>query len=218
MFQTNNEIMIILSHRGYWNQSRPKNSLCAFETSFDLGFGTETDFRDCGGELVISHDPALEGALLADEFFLALSARDKTLPIAINIKADGLQSLLKQSLEKHQLENYFLFDMSIPDAMVSLRHGLRIFTRHSDVETEPHLYHEAAGIWMDAFRDDRWLTPEAIARHLDAGKKVCLVSPELHGRPHLPFWERLHSSGIHEHPRLMLCSDIPESAKLFFQP
>lgn len=210
--------MIILSHRGYWNENRPKNSMAAFETSFDLGFGTETDFRDSRGELVISHDPALEGALLADEFFLALSTRDKTLPIAINIKADGLQSLLKKSLADHRLENYFLFDMSIPDAIVSLRHGLRIFTRHSDVEAQPHLYQEAAGVWMDAFHDDRWLTPDSIARHLDAGKEVCIVSPELHGRSHLAFWERLCASGIHKHPNLMLCSDIPEVAQTFFRP
>jgi hypothetical protein len=210
--------MILLSHRGYWNETRPKNSIEAFEASFDLGFGTETDFRDCNRNLVISHDPAPAGAMPATDFFTALATRDRSLPIAINIKADGLQKLLKEALELHRLENYFLFDMSIPDAIMSIKAGLRIFTRQSDVEIEPHLYREAAGVWMDAFFDDRWLTPDAMSRHLDDGKQVCLVSPELHGRPHLAFWERLLNSGIHTHPNLMLCSDIPEAARTFFQP
>lgn len=210
--------MIILSHRGYWNASRAKNSLEAFEHSFDLGFGTETDFRDLDRRLVISHDPPTMEALSADELFHVLATRDLSLPLAVNIKSDGLQTMLKEAITRHGIVNYFLFDMSIPDAIVSLRHGLRIFTRHSDVETEPHLYREAAGVWMDAFFDDRWLTPGSIYRHLDAGKEVCLVSPELHGRTHLAFWARLLASGIHMHPNLMLCSDIPEVAQTFFQP
>lgn len=210
--------MIILSHRGYWNEDRPKNSIEAFEASFDLGFGTETDFRDSQGTLVISHDPAPVGAMPAADFFTALASRDKTLPIAVNVKADGLQKLLKEELAAYGLENYFLFDMSIPDAIVSIRAGLRIFTRHSDVETEPNLYREAAGVWMDSFFDDSWLSPDAISRHLDAGKQVCLVSPELHGRPHLAFWQRLLESSIASHPYLMICSDIPEEALTYFNP
>jgi glycerophosphoryl diester phosphodiesterase len=208
--------MNILSHRGYWNMRIPKNSIQAFERSFDLGFGTETDFRDHDGKLVISHDPAIAGALSASSFFLTLASRDKALPVAINIKSDGLQQMLKDALDSHQLENYFLFDMSIPDAIISIRSGLRVFTRQSDVETVPCLYQDAAGIWMDAFFDDSWITPAVISRHLDAGKQVCLVSPELHGKPNLAFWDRIVNSGIHSHPDLMLCSDIPEEAQTYF--
>lgn len=194
----------------------PKNSIQAFERSFDLGFGTETDFRDHDGKLVISHDPVIAGALSASSFFLTLASRDKGLPLAINIKSDGLQQMLKDALDSHRLENYFLFDMSVPDAIISIRSGLRIFTRQSDLETEPYLYPEAAGVWMDAFFDDSWITPAVISRHLDAGKQVCLVSPELHGRPNLAFWDRILNSRIHSHPDLMLCSDIPEEAQTYF--
>lgn len=35
--------MIILSHRGYWKETHEKNLPIAFERSFSLGFGTETD-------------------------------------------------------------------------------------------------------------------------------------------------------------------------------
>ena len=44
---TGEELMMILSHRGYWKE---KNLPIAFERSFSLGFGTETDYK---GELVI---------------------------------------------------------------------------------------------------------------------------------------------------------------------
>ena len=46
--------MIVLSHRGYWKTPAEKNTAAAFRRSFDLGFGTETDVRDRGGELVIA--------------------------------------------------------------------------------------------------------------------------------------------------------------------
>ncbi len=210
--------MIILSHRGYWNESRPKNSLEAFEHSFKMDFGTETDFRDKDCQLVISHDPPAADALTADDFFRLLTARNASLPIAVNIKADGLQLMLKHALSKYGIENYFLFDMSIPDALASIRAGLRVFTRQSDVEPVPNFYTMAAGVWMDAFSDDEWITPEAIEFHLNSGKEVCLVSPELHGRPHIPFWNRLRSSPIANHPSLMLCSDIPEEARNYFNP
>jgi hypothetical protein len=210
--------MIILSHRGYWNESRAKNSLGAFEHSFNLGFGTETDFRDLDRRLVISHDPPSANALAADEMFRALTAIDTSLPLAVNIKSDGLQKMLKQALTLHGITNYFLFDMSIPDALASIQAGLRVFTRQSDLEPVPNFYEQAAGVWMDAFSDDRWLTPEAIEIHLKSGKEVCLVSPELHGRSYLPFWKRLCDSTIANHPSLMLCSDIPEEARTYFNP
>lgn len=210
--------MIVLSHRGYWNGSRTKNSLEAFEHSFDRGFGTETDFRDRNGDLVISHDPPDFSALSADAMFRAMAERDASLPLAVNIKADGLQKLLTKALTEHGITNYFLFDMSVPDAVASMRAGLRVFTRQSDLERSPSFYAEAAGVWMDAFHDHTWLTPSTIEGHLNAGKEVCLVSPELHGKPHLAFWQRLRESSIASHAALMICSDIPEEALNYFNP
>jgi hypothetical protein len=208
--------MKILSHRGYWNEAILKNTIGAFERSFSLGFGTETDLRDYNGELVISHDPPIKAPLQADIFFKTLSSINIALPIAINIKSDGLQKMLKEGLDTYGIHNYFLFDMSTPDAIISVKSGLRIFTRQSDVEMEPILYQDAVGVWIDAFYDDGWLTPNLIEKHIDKGKHVCLVSPELHGRPPLPFWERIANSSIHSNPLLMLCTDFPEKAHSYF--
>jgi hypothetical protein len=210
--------MKIISHRGYWKEVREKNTPEAFSRSFSLGFGTETDFRDRDGELVIAHDLPGRDSLPAEEFFRIFAQHDCSLPLAVNIKADGLQGLLKAAFERHAVKDYFLFDMSVPDAVFSLKSGLRVFTRHSDVEPQPAFYAQAAGVWMDAFHDDTWLTPAAIAAHLQAGKEVCLVSPELHKRPHLAFWTRLKSQPIATDSRLILCTDLPEEATAFFHP
>lgn len=192
------------------------NSLAAFERSFRLGYGTETDFRDSAGRLVISHDLPAADSLDAEKVFGLLARHDNRLPLAINIKADGLQGLLESALKCYNIENYFLFDMSVPDAILSARRGLRVFTRHSDVESSPAFYEQAAGVWMDAFQDENWLTPDAVVKHLDAGKRVCLVSPELHQRPRQAFWQRLRQHPVRHNSRLMLCTDVPEEATAYF--
>ena len=214
--------MIILSHRGYWKTPDEKNTRLAFERSFALGFGTETDLRDHNGRLVISHDPPEGDPLSADAFFQMYQGYDNPdLPLALNIKADGLQALLLRSLQRWAINNYFVFDMSVPDALLYVRGGIRAFTRQSEYETAPSFYAETEGVWLDCFEGD-WITAEAIATHRGAGKQVCLVSPDLHKRPHLPFWERLRAtlapadlapgaSGV------LLCTDYPEEARAFFQ-
>lgn len=208
--------MQIISHRGYWFAPEEKNTRKAFERSFDLGFGTETDFRDCSGELVISHDPAHPGALLVKDMLPLLVARRPSLPLAVNVKADGLQTMIKATLSAAGVTNYFLFDMSVPDALQSLKAGLRCYTRHSDVEQNPPFYDQAVGVWLDSFGDEEWITDEVLTRHFHVGKDVCVVSPELHRRPHAVFWQRLKASRFASDARLTLCTDLPEEARRYF--
>ena len=106
--------MIILSHRGYWRETTEKNLPIAFERSFSLDFGTETDIRDYKGELVISHDIADEKCISVKEMFKIYNKYDTSFPLALNIKADGLQVNLKELLEEYNITNYFVFDMSFP--------------------------------------------------------------------------------------------------------
>jgi hypothetical protein len=207
--------MKVLSHRGYWKTVAEKNSPAAFERSFSMGFGTETDLRDLAGQLVVSHDPPLSGAMAADELLTLHQRHDATLPLALNIKADGLQQLLLNRLERLPQLDAFVFDMSIPDAIQWLKVGVPIFTRHSDVEPDPALYDSAVGIWLDGFHGD-WWDGSVIERHLDAGKRVCIVSPELHHRDHRAAWERLASEGLPNDGTMMICTDLPEEAREYF--
>ncbi len=209
--------MIILSHRGCWNEVSEKNSLIAFRRSFSLGFGTETDFRDYNGELVISHDIGNELSMTAEDFFqIYIHTKINELPLALNIKADGLQVKLKELLDKYYIENYFVFDMSIPDTLGYIKHNIKSFTRQSEYEPEPSFYDDAAGVWLDEFHS-HWITRDVIAQHIQNNKQICIVSPDLHKREYRKEWQ--HYKEIEQElgvDNLMLCTDHPQKAKEFF--
>jgi hypothetical protein len=207
--------MNVLSHRGYWLEPGERNSAVAFERSFSRGFGTETDLRDLAGRIVISHDVAAPGAMPAEELFGLHRDHDARLPLALNVKADGLQLLLKGLLSRFDVRDAFVFDMSVPDLLQWQKTGLQVFTRHSEIEPEPACYGAAHGVWLDAFAGE-WWTLDTVRRHLDAGKRVCVVSPELHGREHRRAWDLLAASDINRSAQLMICTDLPEDARRVF--
>jgi len=150
------------------------------------------------------------------EFLEIFSKYDIHLCLAINIKADGLQSLLCNVLNEYQIENYFVFDMSVPDAVLYLNHKMKVFTRESEFETELSLYEHADGVWMDEFRAP-WITAKQIEYHLNNNKKICIVSPELHQMDHLARWKDYKSMSRSLFKReIMLCTDFPEDARRYF--
>ena len=89
--------MEIISHRGFWNNTRGKNSVHAFVSALSSGFGIETDVRDYDGNLVISHNIPNENSQTVDSFLNSFSKSENNynLCLAINIKSDGLQSKVK---------------------------------------------------------------------------------------------------------------------------
>ncbi len=208
--------MIILSHRGYWKDVNEKNQQVSFERSFSLGFGTETDIRDYKGELVISHDIADENCISVKEMLEIYNKYNNTLPLALNIKADGLQIKLKELLEEYKITNYFVFDMSVPDGLGYLKQNMKAFTRESEYEKVPSFYDEACGIWLDEFQE-HWITKEVIEKHIKNNKQICIVSPDLHKREYKKEWE--HYKEIEKKlniNNLMICTDYPEEVKEFF--
>lgn len=208
--------MQIISHRGYWQDPAEKNTSRAFHRSFAHGFGLETDVRDSLGKLVIAHDLPAGEELTFSEFLAIYKNYDTALPLAINVKADGLQALLQAELAQYQVDNYFVFDMSVPDGLVYLRHQLKAFTRQSEFENLPlSFYEHAEGVWVDCFKSD-WIDHITIQQHLANQKKVCLVSPELHKREHLAAWHTFKQAEWASDPRVMLCTDYPTEAKVFF--
>ena len=208
--------MRILSHRGYWKQPEEKNKPSAFHRSFSLGFGTELDLRDYCGKLVVSHDIADSTCLEFDSVLELYCEHDKELYIAINIKADGLHKQLSSLLKKYNIENHFVFDMSVPDALGYLNYQIKAFTRQSEFEAQPSFYEQADGVWMDEF-NGHWITAHEVNRHLENGKNVCIVSPELHRRDHLSVWKDYKVfSRADNADKLMLCTDLPEEAKEYF--
>lgn len=207
--------MEILAHRGYWNEMIFPNSKQALHCALERGFGIESDVRDCYEQLVIAHNIANGLSFSLESIFVALAAYQNQYCFAINIKADGLADQLLHLIEKYRIDNYFTFDMSFPQMLEYREKGLRYFTRQSEYETYPLLYSGAAGVWIDGFQDMDWITEDLISRHQEQGKKVCLVSPELHHKEYCSFWSRLKQFQV-DHSQVMLCTDHPEEAQEFF--
>lgn len=203
--------MKIISHRGYWREVSEKNTETAFRQSFELAFGTETDVRDCLGELVISHDIP-RGGEMSLHFFLSLVGKDEKL-LALNIKADGLAGSLCEAMRDYNRAHWFVFDMSIPDMRAHLEMGNPVFARMSEVEKAPAWFDRVDGVWLDSFEDD-WFDMALIKNLIDNGKRVCVVSPELHGRDHTNLWRKLQL--LEKEDRLILCTDLPEIARNYF--
>lgn len=208
--------MKILSHRGYWKKEEEKNQKIAFERSFSLGFGTETDIRDFNGELVISHDIADEKSMSVEDFFKIYNKYDNTLPLALNIKSDGLQVKLKKLLKEYNITEYFVFDMSVPDGLQYLKQDIKAFTRESEYEEKPSFYAESTGIWLDEFKN-HWINEKVLEEHILNKKEICIVSPDLHKRDYDMEWQdyknienKLNINTI------MLCTDYPEIARKYF--
>lgn len=202
--------MRLLCHRGWWWPTGGKNSLKSLSDAIGCGYGVETDIRDCDGTLVVSHDPPRkEQAISLVQLFRAYEASGRRPCLALNIKADGLQEAVSAQLSESHISNYFVFDMSVPDALGYARSKMPFAVRISEYETNERLLTDAAFVWLDAFHSD-WYKVESVEKFLRLGKKVAIVSPELHGRDHLPLWRRLKSVSAND--GLYLCTDFVNEA------
>jgi hypothetical protein len=74
---------------------------------------------------------------------------------------------------------------------------------------------ESVGVWLDCFHSD-WFTTEAIDALIAYGKKLCIVSSELHNRSTEIQWECIRQCKSVSNPDLMLCTDTPEKADRYF--
>jgi hypothetical protein len=211
----------ILCHRGWWSTPDERNSRQALSRAFAAGLGVETDLRDLAGRILVSHDPPQNAEVPGSpgkpvdlaELLALHTTHGHTTSLALNVKADGLAVPVAKALADAGLTAAaYAFDMSVPDQLAWLRTGVPVFTRHSDLEPEPVLYHQADGVWLDDFGPRRWWTAATIESHLRAAKRVAVVSPELHGRDHRDAWDALLGSGLAQADGLALCTDHPEAA------
>ena len=214
--------MMILAHRGLWQDPAERNSLPALTDALEAGFGLETDVRDRDGKLVISHDPAGPDAMPLTALLDVYTNCPAAGVLALNIKADGLQTALAETLQRCGIsaDRYFVFDMAVPDALGYLRHDMPCFTRQSEIEPVPAFIDRASGIWLDCFESD-WITRAEVMSHCMAGRRVALVSSELHGRGYLSTWQEwreayrvLRQRGHGD--RMIICTDHPHEARAYF--
>lgn len=205
--------MKIIAHRGIWNKREEGNTMEGFEKAFAHGYGIETDVRDFNGKLVVSHNVVADTAIAFADVLELYSKMNCDMELAINIKADGLQELLRKELEEHHISNYFVFDMSVPEQVVFHRERFRAFTRMSEWETVPVLLEKSQGIWMDEW-ETSWIQADILHRYREQDKLVAIISPEIHGRDHSFLWRELRQ--FDRDPGVMLCTDIPMRAEEYF--
>ncbi len=206
--------MKILAHRGFWKTESEKNTKVAIERAINNGFGFETDYRDYGGKILISHNPPKGDEITADEVFKMYHAAGSQEPLALNIKADGLQDMMADLLERYKVTNYFFFDMSVCDTVIYTDKDLKIASRLSEFETEMPFYKDSTTVWIDYFNSDG-PTIQKVIETLKDGKIACVVSPELHKRDYQQMWEQLKLMKSEE--KLYLCTDYPDKAKEYFK-
>ena len=204
--------MKIIAHRGFWKNVKEKNSFIALERAVNGGFGFETDFRDCGGKILISHNPPKGDEITAEEVFKMYHEAGSNAPLALDIKADGLQDMMKELLDKYDITNYFMVDMSVCDTVVCVDKKLKIASRSSEFEPVLPFYENSEVVWIDYF-DGRIDIIDEMRKYLADGKIPCVVSPDLHQLPYEAMWTKLKSeiSGNY-----YLCTDYPDKAKEFF--
>lgn len=201
----------IIAHRGFWKLESEKNSMIALQRAIDCGFGFETDFRDYGGQILISHNPPQGIEPNADEVFRMYAETNCSAPLALNIKADGLQDMMLSLLKKYGITNYFMFDMSVCDTIPYIEKDITIASRSSEYEPYLPFYQQSKVVWVDYF-DGRTNILDEMAKYIADGKIPCVVSPDLHHLPYDKMWQALKNfTGD-----FYLCTDYPDKAKEYF--
>ncbi len=188
--------MKIISHRGYWKDASERIMEVAFRRSFDLGFGTETDVRDYGGKLVISHDMPTGKEMTLEAFLDILDGRP--LPLALDIKANGLAKELRATLEKYKVADYFTINMAVVELDVQLKNGLNAFTRISEHEPKPPFYAKSAGVLLDMLERSWYDFPMRLNALTTDGKSnlYYFLRSSSGGASQIEQWKMLRSNNL----------------------
>lgn len=212
--------MKIIAHRGFWEREKEKNSLGAFKRAIVNGYGIEFDLRDYKRELVVAHNMTTSRSLKLYDVFAKLCKLDNFSKgvYAINIKCDSIEKEVFAFVKHFKItRNSFVFDMSFPSTYIFYRFykNLNIAVRQSEFETFPLLYSQIKWLWLDEFQR-HWISNKIITKHIKNGKKLCIVSPELHGRKHKKIWRQYLDLPKKILRSVYLCTDFPEEADFVF--
>lgn len=144
-------------------------------------YGVEVDIRSDNGQLIIHHDPLAHG-----ENFEAWLKHYQHGTLILNVKEEGLEAPLIDLMKQCHITDYFFLDQSFPflikwSKLGEHRCAVRV-SEFESIETALTLSGKVDWVWVDCFT--HFPLSGADAKRLqDAGFKLCLVSPELQGRP-----------------------------------
>jgi hypothetical protein len=144
-------------------------------------YGVEVDIRSDNGKLVIHHDPFA----LGDDFEEWIKHYQHG-TLILNVKEEGLEARLIDLMKQRGIDDYFFLDQSFPFLIkwskLGERHCAVRVSEFESVETALTLAGKIDWVWIDCFTKFP-LSGQDAKRLQDAGFRLCLVSPELQGRP-----------------------------------
>ncbi|MCH5146285.1 hypothetical protein JMF94_14475 [Desulfovibrio sp. UIB00] len=191
--------MVIICHR--------RNTIAELKLA-EACYGIEVDIRSFGEELVVHHEPFVKGPYFEDWL---QSFHHKTL--ILNVKEEGLEARVLALMHQHGITDFFFLDQSFPFLVKTARSGeRRCAVRVSEfecIETAMSLAGKVDWIWVDCFTKFP-LDHGSASKLVDAGFKLCIVSPELQGRD--------AASEIPQMRQLLQNEDIPFHAVCTKEP
>jgi len=174
-------------------------------------YGVELDLRDHGDRLVLQHDPFKGDS--GEDFESYLTHYRHGLMI-LNVKSERVEHRVLELVEKYHVKEYLFLDSSFP--MMRLlasegEHRLAVrFSEFEPVESALAMAGRADWCWVDCFTRNP-LTPETYAA-LRQHFKLCVVSPELQGRPADTIAD--YAKELRAYPFDAVCTKKPELWKV----
>jgi len=142
-------------------------------------YGIELDLRTKGKDLIIHHDPFVEG-----ENFEEWVKEYRHRMLILNVKEEGLEGRLLSIMEERGIEDFFFLDQSFPFLIKTSREGekrcaVRV-SEYESMDTAKTLEGKVRWVWLDCFTK----FPLSKEEFVDLNNRfdICIVSPELQGR------------------------------------
>ncbi len=156
-----------------------RNTIMELQTT-PKEYGVEVDIRSNNGQLITQHDPFANG-----ENFEEWIRHYRHGTLILNVKEEGLETRLIDLMKDHGITDYFFLDQSFPFlikwSMLGERRCAVRISEFESIETALTLAGKIDWVWVDCFTHFP-LSRNDAKRLQDVGFKLCLVSPELHGR------------------------------------
>lgn len=163
--------MLIVEHR--------KNTIGELR-AVPLHHGVEIDIRSDGENLILHHDPFCKGTNF-EEWLEYFNHRF----IILNVKEEGIEGRIQELLDKRNIKDYFYLDLSFPFLIKIMKKGQKNiavrFSEYESIETCLTLAGKVDWVWVDCIT--KFPLTEDNYMRLSEHFRICLVSPELLGRP-----------------------------------
>lgn len=145
-------------------------------------YGVELDLRDClDGSIHIAHNPYECG-----ENFEEYLKKYHCSTMILNIKSERIEWRVLELLKKYNIKDYFFLDSSFPMIWTLSEKGnynnaIRV-SEYEGMDTARLMRNRAKWIWVDCFSKFP-INVNDVKELKKLGYKLCLVSPDLQGRP-----------------------------------